>query len=106
MIFKFIKILIFFTLVQFQNLSYAQEKIAYIDIDKLLNDSIAGKLITKKIENKYKTDLEIFKNTESELAKEEKEILSQKNILSSDEFNKKVSNFKKKIKDFRDKQNK
>ena len=104
MISKFIKILIFFTLTQFQNLSYAQEKIAYIDIDKLLNDSIAGKLITKKIENKYKTDLESFKKTESELANEEKEILSQKNILSSDEFNKKVSTFKKKVKDFRDQQ--
>ena len=57
MIIKFIKILIFLTLLQFQNLSYGQEKIAYIDIDKLLNDSIAGKLITKKIENKYKADL-------------------------------------------------
>tara|TARA_B100001778_G_scaffold299746_1_gene274742 strand:- start:472 stop:999 length:528 start_codon:yes stop_codon:yes gene_type:complete len=105
MIFKYIKILFFLILIQLQNVGYAKEKIAYIDIDKLLNESIAGKLITKKIENKYKTDLEIFKNTESELAKEEKEILSQKNILSSDEFNKKVSNFKKKIKDFRDKQN-
>ena len=105
MIFKYIKILLFLILIQLQNVGYAKEKIAYIDIDKLLNESIAGKLITKKIENKYKTDLEIFKNTESELAKEEKEILSQKNILSSDEFNKKVSNFKKKIKDFRDKQN-
>ena len=104
MIIKFIKILIFLTLLQFQNLSYGQEKIAYIDIDKLLNDSIAGKLITKKIENKYKADLETFKNTESELAKEEKEILSQKNILSSEEFNKKVSNFKKKVKDFRGQQ--
>tara|TARA_S200000501_G_C20764278_1_gene717563 strand:- start:564 stop:1091 length:528 start_codon:yes stop_codon:yes gene_type:complete len=105
MIFRYIKILFFLILIQLQNVGYAKEKIAYIDIDKLLNESIAGKLITKKIENKYKTDLEIFKNTESELAKEEKEILSQKNILSSDEFNKKVSNFKKKIKDFRDKQN-
>ncbi len=105
MIFKYIKILFFLILIQLQNVGYAKEKIAYIDIDKLLNESIAGKLITKKIENKYKTDLEIFKNTESELAKEEKEILSQKNILSSDEFNKKVSNFKKKIKDFRDNQN-
>ena len=104
MIFKSFKILILLTLFLFQNLSYGQEKIAYIDIDKLLNDSIAGKLITKKIENKYKNDLEIFKNTETELAKEEKEILSQKNILSSDEFNKKVSNFKKKVKDFRDQQ--
>ena len=91
-------------LIQLQNVGYAKEKIAYIDIDKLLNESIAGKLITKKIENKYKTDLESVKKTESELANEEKEILSQKNILSSDEFNKKVSTFKKKVKDFRDQQ--
>ena len=103
MIFKFVKIFTFIILFLFQNNVFAQEKIAYIDIDKLLNDSIAGKLITKKIENKYKTDLEIFKNTESQLAKEEKEILAQKNILSSDEFNKKVSNFKNKVKDFRNK---
>ena len=103
MIFKFIKIFTLLILFLFQNTVFANEKIAYIDINKLLNDSIAGKLITKKIENKYKNDLEIFKNTESQLAKEEKEILAQKNILSSDEFNKKVLNFKNRVKDFRDK---
>tara|TARA_B100001121_G_scaffold234242_1_gene207758 strand:+ start:29 stop:556 length:528 start_codon:yes stop_codon:yes gene_type:complete len=105
MIFKLIKILLFFIIFQTQNLAFAQDKIAYIDIDKLLNQSIAGKLITKKIENKYKSDLEIFKKTEFELAKEEKDILSQKNILSSEEYNKKVSEFKKQLKDFRDKRN-
>ena len=103
MIFKFIKISTILILFLFHNSVFANEKIAYIDINKLLNDSIAGKLITKKIENKYKNDLEIFKNTESQLAKEEKEILAQKNILSSDEFNKKVLNFKNRVKDFRDK---
>ena len=103
MIFKFIKIFTLLILFLFQNTVFANEKIAYIDINKLLNDSIAGKLITKKIENKYKNDLEIFKNTEAQLAKEEKEILAQKNILSSDEFNKKVLNFKNRVKDFRDK---
>ena len=48
------------TIFQFQNLVYAKDKIAYIDIDKLLNQSIAGKLITKKIENKYKLFLISF----------------------------------------------
>jgi len=102
---KFIKIFIFFFLLQFHNILYAQEKIAYIDIDKLLNESIAGKLITKKIENKYKEDLEIFKKNETELMKEEKEIISQKNILSSEEFNKKVLEFKKKLNNFKDQKN-
>ena len=98
MILKLIKVLFFFIIFQFQNLVYAKDKIAYIDIDKLLNQSIAGKLITKKIENKYKSDLENFKKTETEFMKEEKEILSQKNIFSSDEYNKKVLKFKKKLK--------
>ena len=105
MIFKLIKVLFFFIIFQFQNLVFAEDKIAYIDIDKLLNQSIAGKLITKKIENKYKSDLETFKKTETELAKEEKDILSQKNILSSDEYNKRVLKFKKKLKEFREKKN-
>ena len=105
MIFKLIKVLFFFIIFQFQNLVFAEDKIAYIDIDKLLNQSIAGKLITKKIENKYKSDLETFKKTETELAKEEKDILSQKNILSSEEYNKRVLEFKKKLKEFRDKKN-
>ena len=98
MILKLIKVLFFFIIFQFQNLVYAKDKIAYIDIDKLLNQSIAGKLITKKIENKYKSNIENFKQTESQLEKEEKDILSQKNILSSEEYNKKVLEFKKKLK--------
>ena len=105
MIYKLIKVLFFLIVLLFQNIIYAQDKIAYIDIDKLLKQSIAGKLITKKIENKYKSDLETFKKTETQLAKEEKEILSQKNVLSSDEYNKKVLAFKKKLKDFKDKRN-
>ena len=101
MIFKFIKISLFIIILNLHNIALAQDKIVYIDIDKLLNESIAGKLITKKIENKYKKDLELFKNTETDLANEEKEILSQKSVLSSEEFNKKVSVFKKKVNEFK-----
>ncbi len=105
MILKFVKILFFFIALQYQSNLSAQEKIVYIDIDKLLNESIAGKLITKKIENKFKKDLEVFKKTETELSKEEKEILAQKNILSSDEYNKKVKQFKIKLKEFNNQKN-
>ena len=70
------------------NIAHATGKIAYIDIDFLLNQSLAGKSITKKIETKYKKNIEKFKITEKKLIDDEKKIISQKNILSQDEFKK------------------
>ena len=72
------------------NIVQAADKIAYIDIDFLLNQSLAGKLITKKIETQYKKNIEKFKIVEKKLIDEEKNIISQKNILSQDEFKKKT----------------
>ena len=75
----------------------AEEKIAYIDIEFLLNESIAGKLITSKLETQYKSNIEKFKLAEKKLIEEEKGIISKKNILSEIEFSKKIEVFKKKV---------
>ena len=102
--FKILKIifLIFFFINKPVN---AIEKIAYIDIDLLLNQSIAGKLITKKIEKKYNNDLNDFKDKETKLLDEEKKIVSQKNVLTEDEYTKKVKDFKNKVKKFNNEKN-
>ena len=84
---------------------HAEEKIAYIDIEFLLNESIAGKLITSKLETQYKSNIEKFKLSEKKLIEEEKNIISKKNILSEVEFNKKIETFKKKIVIFRQEKN-
>ncbi len=95
------KLIIFFLFFFYTiNIVHAAGKIAYIDIDFLLNQSIAGKSITKKIETQYKKDIEKFKITEKKLIEEEKRIISQKNILSQDEFKKKINKLKKEIKVF------
>jgi|TARA_Y100001970_G_C14251263_1_gene872077 outer membrane protein len=101
---KFKIILILFFLNVF-NFSYAAEKIAYIDIDFLLNESIAGKLITNKLEMQYKSDIKKFKTTENKLIDEEKKLVAQKNILSPDEYNKKIIKFKEKVKIFNEDKN-
>ena len=89
--------LIFFFLFFFFNFNIVQAagKIAYIDIDFLLNQSLAGKSITKNLELQYKKDIEKFKITEKKLMDEEKKIISQKNILSQDDFKKKKLCIKK-----------
>ena len=53
------------------NIVQAAGKIAYIDIDFLLNQSIAGKSITKKLETQYNNDIAKFKIAEKKLIDEE-----------------------------------
>ena len=95
------KLIIFFLFFFYTfNIVQAAGKIAYIDIDFLLNQSLAGKSITKKLETQYKKDTEKFKITEKKLIDDEKKIISQKNILSQDEFKKKINELKNKVKVF------
>ena len=95
------KLIIFFLFFFYTfNIAHASGKIAYIDIDFLLNQSLAGKSITKKLETQYKKNTEKFQITEKKLLDDEKKIISQKNILSQDEFNKKINELKNKVKVF------
>ena len=82
------------------NIVHAAEKIAYIDIDFLLNQSLAGKSITKKLETQNRKDIEKFKITEKKLIDEEKKLISQKNVLNQEDFKKKINEFKNKVKLF------
>ena len=88
-IFLFIKIfLLFFTI------SYAQDlKIVYVNVEKIMQESIAGKSIKNKLENIYNKDLEKFKKNDEILKQKEKKIIAQKNILSQEDFQK-LSNFR------------
>ena len=90
------KLFLLITLLQI-NQVYASESIVYLDIEKLIHSSEAGKIIDEKIKNKHKTNLNNFEKKESSLKEEESKIISQKNILSDEEFKKKINNLKKKV---------
>ncbi len=90
------KLFLLITLLQI-NQVYAAESIVYLDIEKLIHNSEAGKIIDEKIKNKHKTNLNNFEKKESALKEEESKIISQKNILSDEEFKKKINNLKKKV---------
>ena len=94
-------ILIFTTLFYFQ-LSHANEKIAFINIDIIFNNSLTGKKISKNLEDFKNKNLKKLKVREEEILEKEKKLLSQKNILSKEDFNIKVSELKKEINLFKE----
>ena len=97
-------LLIFF--IFFSKISLSHEKtIVYIDLNKIMNNSIAGKSITSQLENNHKKNILKFKNIEEELKKEEAEIISQKNVITKEEFEKKIINLRDKANKFRKERN-
>ena len=53
--------------------TYAEDfKIVYLNIDKIMQESIAGKSIKKKLEIIYKKDMEKFKKNDENLKKKRK----------------------------------
>ena len=91
-------VIVFLGLITF---SYSQDQIAYLELDKVINNTKAGKLIINKLEKSKNEALLKFKKKEDDLKKTEKEIKKQKNIISEDQFNKKLVEFRNEVRNFR-----
>ena len=95
----FLIILIF--LYSFQNYSFAENKIAYVDLDYILSNTNIGKQIFDNLKKEENLKFEELNSVEQNLKDEENKILASKNIISNDEFKKRVEKFKIKIEDFK-----
>tara|TARA_Y100000590_G_scaffold203215_1_gene230580 strand:+ start:1784 stop:2308 length:525 start_codon:yes stop_codon:yes gene_type:complete len=98
---KYLIFIIFILNFFFLNYSYSNDKIAYIDIDYIVKNSLAGKSITEIIEKNNQINIKKFNDIETKLKSEEKEIIAQRNILNEEEFQKKINILKEKINDYR-----
>lgn len=96
--------LILFFIFFFTN-SYANNKVVFVDIDFLINNSTIGKKIIKKLENEDKKNIEILKKRETSLKNVEQEIKKKKNIISNEEFQKEINLLKTKISQFNSEKN-
>jgi outer membrane protein len=79
----------------------ANEKIYYIDIDFILNNSKTGKIIIQKLESLNNLNIDALKKNENELKELENEINRVKNIISENELQNKVEKLREKISLFR-----
>ena len=71
-----------------------------------MNNSLAGKSIIKKLDEKNKFNKKKFEEIEKNLQAEEKNIISKKNVLSENEYLNEVRLFKKKVEDYKLSRNK
>ena len=101
-----IKVLIFTSLLLFNNSLYAGTNVAYLDLNLVYNETKVGKLIFTELEKIQKNNISNFKKIEESLKKEEQKIFSQKNILSEEEYQKKVLTFKEKVEKYKSDKNK
>ena len=91
---KFILIIfIFFTF----NLNLAAELPYYLDFKLILNESEAGKKAQNILKKKLDNGLASISKREKSLQDEEKKIISQKKIISAEEYKKKVTVLRDKV---------
>ena len=78
----------------------AEQKIAYLDMKFVLNNSKAGKGAQDFLQKSFKENQKNFVDEENALKKEENDLLTQKTILTKEEYQKKSDNLRKKVIDY------
>ena len=90
---KLIKKIFFLTLIillSTNNLK-AEDKIAYLDIDFMLTNTIAGKLLLENLKKQEEIKINKFKIDDEEFRNNEKKILAKKNLISVEEIKKEMN---------------
>ena len=86
--------------------SIASDKIAFIDLNFILSNSIEGKKILDQLEVENSKNLKFFQTEEKNLKIEKEKIEKLRNILSKDEYNRKINSFNNELNLYKQKKSK
>ena len=99
----FISIFIFFFS---SNLILAENKIVYLNVDKVMAISKAGKSLKTQLDKIHKLNIKNFKKIEEKLKKDEKTLIAKKNILSQEDFKKEFDKLRNEAQKYQQKRSK
>ena len=85
---------------------YSSEKIVYLDVEKIMQQSTAGKSIIAQLKKKREASISKFKKKEKDIIDKEKKLIAQKNVLSKEEFETKIIELRKEISNYQKERNK
>ena len=85
---------------------FSNEKIVYLDVEKIMKDSLAGKSIISQLKKKRESSISKFKSREKDIFEKEKKLISQKNILSKEDFEKKLKDLRNDVSNYQKDRNK
>jgi outer membrane protein len=100
---KVLKLITLISIIFYSNTSFSSESTYFVDMNFIMNNSLAGKSIKNQLNEKNKINNNNFKKTEEILKNEEAKLVSQKNLLNEVEYKKKIKLFQKKVSDYQDK---
>tara|TARA_B100000787_G_scaffold94992_1_gene70146 strand:- start:228 stop:746 length:519 start_codon:yes stop_codon:yes gene_type:complete len=75
----------------------SEQKIVFVDMDRVISTSNAGSSIFKQLKKINDKNLNSLKAEENEFKEKEKKIIAQKNIISENDFKVKVNELKSEI---------
>ena len=90
----------------FTNQAFSEQKIAFIDMDRVISTSKSGSSIIKQLADINSKNLKFLKNEEKKFKEKEAKLISQKNIISETNFKNKVDELKFEIKNYNQNRNK
>ena len=85
---------------------FSSEKIVYLDVEKIMQESSAGKSIIAQLKKKRESSISKFKSREKDIFDKEKKLISQKNVLSKEEFESKIKDLRNDISNYQKDRNK
>ena len=99
---KKLNLFLFIFLIFFSSFSksYSEDKIVFLDVEFAVNNSNIGQKVLNNLNEKRKNEINKLKKIEEELKGKDKEINNVKNIISKEELDKKIKEFKKDKKKF------
>ena len=89
-LFKFFFLITVITLFSLNNLK-ANEKVAYLDIEFILSNTLAGKSLLENLKKVEDAKINEFKANDIKFQNNEKKILAKKNIISNEEIKKEIN---------------
>ena len=97
---------IFTIIILFTNTAFCNEKILFIDMDRVISTSNSGVSILEQLNKLNKENIIFFNKQEKILKEKDAKLISQKNIISETNFKKKIDKLKTEINDYNQKRNK
>ena len=93
----FVKLFVVTLFLLISTYASAEQKIAYIDMKYVLNNSKAGKGAQNFLQKTFKENQKKISDQQNELKKEESDLLTKKTVLSKEEYKKKTDELRKKV---------
>ena len=90
-------IILFFLFTFFFEKTVLANDVYFIDYSKVMNESTAGKKAQKTLKDLLTSSNKKFNDTAKKLKEEENKIISQKNVLTKEDYRKKADALRKKV---------